>query len=117
MLFDFTHLINIFGFTKCQTIWANTIAGEVKATPQIWQSHTPATRFTGWRPTIKNCAALVTNKFIHNDTVLILIIRPCAKGKAKSNNFSATTSGMYGAANIGWLRVFNRLTVVNQSLQ
>ena len=116
MLFNFAHLSNIFGFTNRQTIWANTIASEVKATPQIWQIHTPAPRFTRWRPTIKNCAALVTNKSVHNATIYLLIIRACVKGRAKSNNFSMTISGGYGAANVGWLRIFNRLIAFDQSL-
>ena len=106
MLFYFSHSTNTFGFTKCQTIWANTIASEIKAAPQIWQIHTPTSRFTGWRPTIKNCATLVTNKFVHNATLFLLLKRACAKGTAKSNNFSVTTSNGQDEVYIKWFKVF-----------
>ena len=103
MLFDFAHFIDILGFTKCQTIWANTITSKIEAAAQIWQIHTPTSRFTGWRPAIKNRAALVTNELVHTATLFLLLIRACSKGRAKSNNFSLTTNSGYDVSNIGWL--------------
>ena len=43
MLFDFAHFGDVFGFAKRHAIGAHTTASKVKAAPQIWQIHTPAT--------------------------------------------------------------------------
>jgi hypothetical protein len=73
LLFDFAHFGDLLGFAKCHAIWADTTASKVKATPQIWQIHAPATRFSGRRPTIKTCAAFITNKPVHDVTLLMLM--------------------------------------------
>ena len=61
LFLDFTHSGDFFRFTECHAIRADTFAGKVKVAPQIWQIHTPATRFTWRRSTIEAGTAFVTN--------------------------------------------------------